>query len=69
MNGQPLPSDDARRWVEVLRDKVGAVLVNADLVVEMTDGQARQRAEALRRCADQAAAALLALDDTLDRAA
>lgn len=69
MDAQPLAGDDAKRWVEVLRDKVGAVLLNADLVVEMTDGPARQRAEAIRRCADQAATALIALDGTLERAA
>lgn len=49
-------------WVQVLRNKVGAMTVNADLLLDLTEGPARERAQALLRSAEAAGWALDALD-------
>ena len=60
---------EADELVQVLRSKIGAVLLNCDVLVDLTDGHARERAEALRRSADAAAWAIQALDRVLQPAA
>jgi hypothetical protein len=55
-----------RECVERLRNKVAVILVNAELLVEMTDGPAQERMAALLRNTEAAVAVLEELGHLID---